>query len=148
MLSSAAGTLVGGWAAGDPSRAESIVAGGYALAAAVSLALALLAMPAWVVPVLFGLMGFGSGTAGPARDLLVRRASPPSATGRVYGLVYSGLDAGMAIAPVAFGWLMDHGMPAAVWLGIALFQALLIVNAMGVGRAANRRAQARSGTRV
>jgi FSR family fosmidomycin resistance protein-like MFS transporter len=145
MLSSAVGTLAGGWAAGDPSRAESIVAGGYALAAAVSLALALLDTPAWIVPMLFGLMGFGSGTAGPARDLLVRRASPPGATGRVYGLVYSGLDAGMALAPAAFGWMMDHGMPAAVWLGIAFFQALLIANAMGVGRAADRRAAAPSG---
>jgi FSR family fosmidomycin resistance protein-like MFS transporter len=142
MLSSATGTLVGGWAAGDPSRAESIVAVGYTLAAAVSLAIALLDLPAWVVPVMFGLMGFGSGTAGPARDLLVRRASPPGATGRVYGLVYSGLDAGMAIAPAAFGWMMDRGMPGAVWLGIALFQVLLIVNAMSVGRAADRGAGA------
>ena len=146
MLSSAAGTLVGGWAAGDESRAESIVGAGYAVATVVSLVLALVAMPAWVVPVLFGLMGFGSGTAGPARDLLVRRASPPGATGRVYGLVYSGLDAGMAIAPAAFGWMMDRGMPGAVWLGIALFQGLLIANAMSVGRAAGRRAPVPAGS--
>jgi MFS family permease len=88
------------------------------------------------VPVLFAAMGVGSGLAGPARDLLVRRASPPGATGRVYGTVYSGLDAGMAIAPLGFGWLMDHGRTAAVWIGIAVFQALLILTAVNVGRLA------------
>jgi MFS family permease len=84
--------------------------------------------------VLFAAMGAGSGVAGPSRDLLVRRASPPGATGRVYGTVYSGLDAGMAIAPLGFGWLMDHGHAAGVWIGIAVFQALLILTAVNVGR--------------
>jgi FSR family fosmidomycin resistance protein-like MFS transporter len=140
MLASAAGTLVGGFATTDPSHAEKVVALGYAVAASVSLVLALVDIPGWSVPVLFALMGFGSGTAGPARDLLVRRASPPGATGRVYGLVYSGLDAGMTISPAVFGLLMDRGMPAAVWLGIGLFQALLIVNAMSVGRVGRRQA--------
>jgi hypothetical protein len=68
-----------------------------------------------------------------------RNARPaPGATGRVYGLVYSGLDAGMAIAPAVFGWMMDHRMPGGVWLGIALFQGLLIANALSVARAGQR----------
>jgi MFS transporter, FSR family, fosmidomycin resistance protein len=138
MLASAVGTLAGGWLAGDPARAESVVAVGFGFAACMSLVLALVALPGWAVPTLFALMGFGSGTAGPARDLLVRRASPPGATGRVYGLVYSGLDAGMAIAPAVFGWMMDHRMPGGVWLGIALFQGLLIANALSVARAGQR----------
>jgi MFS family permease len=142
MLSAAAGTLVGGYATTDPAHAERIVAAGYGVAAFVATVLALAPAPAWTVPALFALMGFGSGTAGPARDLLVRRASPPGATGRVYGFVYAGLDAGMAIAPAVFGAMMDRGMPAGVWLGIALFQALLIANAMTVARAAGRPAVA------
>jgi len=71
-------------------------------------------------------MGFGSGIAGPSRDLLVRRATPPGATGRVYGIVYSGLDVGSAFAPAVFGILMDAGQPALIWAGIALFQALMM----------------------
>jgi hypothetical protein len=86
-----------------------------------------------MVPGLFALMGLGFGTAGPARDLLVRKASPPGATGRVYGLVYSGLDTGLAISPAIFGTFMDGGHPAWVWLGIAVFQVLLIANALSVG---------------
>ena len=73
--------------------------------------------PAWLVPVLFGAMGFGAGIAGPSRDLLVKRATPDGATGRVYGVVYSGLDIGQAIAPLVFGALMDAGQHR--WSGSA-----------------------------
>lgn len=133
MLASAGGTLIGGFVASNPDHAERIVALGFSLATAVSLTIALSPAPAWMVPGLFALMGLGFGTAGPARDLLVRKASPPGATGRVYGLVYSGLDTGLAISPAIFGSFMDGGHPAWVWLGIAVFQVLLILNALSVG---------------
>ena len=140
MLASAAGTLIGGFVAANPDHAERIVAGGFAVAAVISLILAYSPAPGWMVPGLFALMGLGFGTAGPARDLLVRKASPPGATGRVYGLVYSGLDTGLAISPAIFGTFMDGGHPAWVWLGIAVFQVLLIVNALSVGYIGRRRA--------
>ena len=147
MLASAAGTLFGGWVAGDPDRAERTVAIGWSGAVACSLAIAFSGAPGWTVPVLFGAMGFGAGTAGPARDLLVKRASPPGATGRVYGFVYSGLDSGLAIAPLLFGAMMDGGRPAAVWGGIAAFQVLLIVNAVSVGRMGRRQQAALAAAR-
>ena len=100
--------------------------------ALVALAIGFVDVPPMAVPVLFGLMGFGAGVAGPSRDLIVKRASPPNATGRVYGVVYSGLDIGQAIAPLLFGTLMDQHRPAQVWLGIALVQGVLIVNAFNV----------------
>ena len=46
----------------------------------------------------------------------------------------------MAIAPLVFGLLMDAKQPLAVWVGIAVFQALLIVSALGVGRFASKAA--------
>jgi FSR family fosmidomycin resistance protein-like MFS transporter len=52
------------------------------------------------VPLLFGLIGFAAGTGGPSRDVIVKRAAPANATGRVYGVVYSGLDIGQAISPL------------------------------------------------
>lgn len=133
MLASAGGTLIGGFVASNPDHAERIVALGFSVAVCVSLIIALSPAPGWMVPGLFALMGLGFGTAGPARDLLVRKASPPGATGRVYGLVYSGLDTGLAISPAIFGTFMDGGHPAWVWLGIAAFQVLLIANALSVG---------------
>jgi MFS family permease len=79
-------------------------------------------------------MGAASGMAGPSRDLIVKRASPDNATGRVYGIVYSGLDIGQAFAPLVFGRLMDLQHPADVWLGIAIVQVLLIASAFNVRR--------------
>ncbi len=79
--------------------------------------------------------GFASGIAGPSRDLIVKRSTPPNASGRVFGIVYSGLDIGQAIAPLVFGSLMDQGRFAGVWLGLALMQLLLIASAFNVRRA-------------
>lgn len=138
MCASAAGMVLGGFLIKDPMRCERVVAAGFAFAACVALGLALLPMPAWLVPVMFGLMGFASGTAGPSRDLLVKQSTPPGATGRVYGVVYGGLDVGQAITPLIFGLLMDHGQFRGVLLGLALVQALLIFSAFQV-RSVGRR---------
>jgi MFS family permease len=135
MVCSACGMVAGGFLVSDPARCERIIGAGFGTAALVALSIGFLDVPALAVPVLFGVMGFGAGIAGPSRDLIVKRASPPNATGRVYGVVYSGLDIGQAIAPLAFGSLMDHQHPAQVWLGIALVQAVLIVNAFNVRHA-------------
>ena len=156
MLSSAAGMVVGGFlvsdparceriigaralpmtSAGigksDPARCERIIGAGFGVAALVALTIGFADIPALAVPFLFGVMGLGAGIAGPSRDLIVKRAAPPHATGRVYGVVYSGLDIGQAVAPLLFGSLMDRHQPALVWLGIALVQGVLIANAFNV----------------
>ena len=135
MVASAAGMVVGGFLAADPSRCERIVGVGFGIAAVFALVLALMDFPPVVVPVLFGAMGFASGLAGPSRDLLVKRSTPADASGRVYGVVYAGLDIGQAVTPLIFGPLMDHGRYEAVILGLALVQGVLIVSAFNVRRA-------------
>jgi MFS family permease len=132
MLASAAGMVLGGFLAADPERCERIVGAGFGAAATIALVIGFSAVPAALVPVLFGLMGFGAGIAAPSRDLLVKRSSPDNATGRVYGVVYSGLDIGQAIAPLLFGTLMDHHHPSQVWLGIAIVQVVMVGSAFRV----------------
>ena len=134
MVSSAGGMLVGGFLAADASRCERIVGFGFGAAALIAVLLALANMPAWMVPVLFGLMGFASGIASPSRDMLVKRSTPANASGRVYGVVYAGLDIGQAFAPLIFGTLMDHGQFRAVLLGLAMTQGVLIASAFNVRR--------------
>ena len=134
MVCSAGGMLAGGFLASDPARCERIVAAGFGIAATIALVVGYAQVPAFAVPALFGAMGFASGMAGPSRDLLVKRSSPDNATGRVYGVVYSGLDIGQALAPLVFGSLMDHQHYASVWLGLAVMQGVLIVSAFNVGR--------------
>ncbi|MFO1268737.1 MAG: MFS transporter [Rubrivivax sp.] len=140
MVSGALGMVVGGQLLADPRRSARVAAFGFGFAALVALAIGLGHWPPAWVPVLCGVMGFGSGIAGPSRDLLVKQATPPGATGRVYGVVYSGLDAGLVVAPLLFGLLMDAGLYRAVWLGVAALFTLLIATAFNVRRVSSGRA--------
>jgi FSR family fosmidomycin resistance protein-like MFS transporter len=134
MFAAAAGMVYGGHLLRDPQRSARVVAFGFGSAALVALLIAFGDWSSTMVPVLFALMGLGAGIAGPSRDLLVKQATPEGATGRVYGVVYSGLDVGMSLAPALFGALMDAGQYRGVWIGVALALALLIVNAFNVKR--------------
>ena len=134
MLGSAGGMVLGGFLAADAKRCERVVGVGFGIAAALALLLALGNLAAWTVPVLFGLMGFASGMAGPSRDLLVKKSTPDNASGRVYGVVYAGLDIGQALAPLLFGLLMDNGQYRSVLLGLVLLQLVLVASAFNVRR--------------
>ncbi len=132
MLASAGGIIAGGFLAARFRQHDKVIAVAFAGAGAVSLLVASTVPPAALVIVLLGVIGFGSGVAGPSRDLLVRAAAPKNATGRVYGVVYSGLDIGLSSAPLMFGLLMDAHHPAWVFIGIGAFQALSLVAVFGV----------------
>jgi len=134
MVASAGGMVLGGFLASDPSRCERIVGLGLGTAAVLALILALMDFPPALVPAMFGAMGFATGIAAPSRDLLVKRSTPANATGRVYGVVYAGLDIGQAAAPLIFGRLMDHQQYVSVIVGLAVVQAVLIVSAFNVRR--------------
>lgn len=134
MVCAAGGMVLGGFLASDPSRCERVVGVGFGIAAGIALLLGLGDLPAMAVPVLFGAMGFAAGIAGPSRDLLVKRSTPDNATGRVYGVVYSGLDIGQAISPLIFGLMMDQGQFRGVLIGLAVVQGVLIVSAFNVRR--------------
>ena len=66
--------------------------------------------------------------------MLIKRAAPPGATGRVYGTVYSGLDLGFALAAPIFGAFMDHGHPQGVFWGAAIVLIMGVASATLVGQ--------------
>jgi MFS family permease len=133
MLASAGGMVLGGFLAARASNHDRTIAAAFALAAVLALLLAARIVPGPLVVVVMGAIGLAAGLAGPSRDLLIRAAAPKNATGRVFGVVYSGLDSGLALGPLMFGALMDAGHPSWVLVGIALFQGLAIATAVGVG---------------
>jgi MFS family permease len=142
LLGSAGGTAAGGFFASKGEHQDRLIAlalGGGALCA---IALASGLVPTWSIVALMGLMGFSVGFAGPSRDILVRRAATSTfgagAFGRIYGFVYSGIDTGLAIAPIAFGLLMDAGRYSGVLWGVALLQTLAIFAALTVGSRSRR----------
>ncbi|HZP91644.1 MAG TPA: MFS transporter [Burkholderiales bacterium] len=140
MLASAGGLIVGGFIASRTAYHDRVIAVAFSAAGLLAVLTASGALPTWLLMVVLGAIGFGSGIAGPSRDLLVRAAAPRNATGRVYGVVYSGLDIGLSISPVLFGALMDASHPGWVFVLIGVFQAGAVLTAVGVGeRAASKR---------
>ena len=133
MIASAAGTLYGGFLGAGSHHHDRIIMLAFASAAVLALVLAAAVVPAWMAVVLMGMIGLVTGIAGPSRDLMIRGAAPANATGRVFGVVYSGLDCGLALGPLLFGALMDANRPAAVFIFIGVFQLLVIFTTIGVG---------------
>ncbi len=148
LLGSAAGMVVGGFVAVRVHAHDRTVGTALVAAALFAAVLASGLPPAWsVIPLMVGI-GIGVGLAGPSRDLLVRRAATDSlaggnaspAFGRVYGFVYSGLDVGLALGPLAFGALLDAGGRDGVLPGVALLQVLAVLTVLAMGRRVGPRA--------
>lgn len=137
-LLGAGGMVLGGFLSARVDRLELTIGVAMSLSAALMLVVATGAVSGSAAVVLCVLAGFGSGLAGPSRDMLIRRATPPGATGRVYGTVYSGLDAGFAFAAPLFGWMLDHQWPAGVFAGAAVAWMLGVLAAALVSRGLNR----------
>ncbi|QWD63630.1 MFS transporter [Polynucleobacter sp. MWH-UH2A] len=125
-LGSAAGVLVGGYLAAKLYTPERIVSSFLSITIIICLLLATGFIPLQFIPIIFCTLGFGYGVVAPSRDLLVKMATPKGVAGRVYGIVYSGIDLGAAVGPFVFGFFMDAGLPKALFIGIALFQLMII----------------------
>ena len=133
MVASALGMLYGGFLGAGSRHHDRIIIAAFGTAAVLALILAAAVVPAWAAVMLMALIGLVTGISGPSRDLMIRGAAPANATGRVFGVVYSGLDSGLALGPLLFGALMDANHPAGVFIGIGVFQALVILTTIGVG---------------
>ena len=125
-LGSAGGVLFGGYLAAKLQAPERIVSSCLSVTVLMCFLLATGLVSTEIIPLIFFALGFGYGVVAPSRDLLVKLATPKGVSGRVYGIVYSGIDLGAALGPFIFGFFMDAGLPKALFVGIALFQLTLI----------------------
>ena len=124
LLGSAAGVLLGGALADRTRRHGYVAAAGFGVAAALQSAVAVLALAPATLLLAMGLSGFVFGIIQPSRDMLVRRAAPPGAEGRVFGIVSTGFNIGGIFGPMLYGWLMDRGEPRAIFLATVLFMTI------------------------
>ena len=131
-LGSAGGVLFGGYLAAKLQAPERIVSSCLSVTIVMCLLLGTGLISVAVIPFLFIGLGFGYGVVAPSRDLLVKSVTPKGVAGRVYGIVYSGIDLGAAVGPFIFGFFMDAGLPKALFLGIVLFQLMIIVTTFKV----------------
>ena len=125
-LGSAGGVLFGGYLAAKLQAPERIVSTCLSVTVVMCLLLATGFISLELIPIIFFALGFGYGVVAPSRDLLVKKATPQGVAGRVYGIVYSGIDLGAAVGPFIFGLFMDAGLPKALFIGIVMFQLMII----------------------
>jgi FSR family fosmidomycin resistance protein-like MFS transporter len=134
LLGSTAGILAGGFLAARTGRHDRVAAAGLLSGGTLMMLVGAVPGSAVLAVPLFAVTGFALGATGPSRDMIVRGATPPGASGRVYGFVYSGLDLGATIAPVAVGALLDHHEPRALFVAVAVCLFLAIGTVLQVRR--------------
>ena len=123
----AAGVLAGGFLADRTTRHGQVAAICFAVNAAIVLAIATVALPDPILIAAMTTAGFLGGVIAPSRDMLVRRAAPPGAAGRAFGIVSTGFNLGGIISPLLFGWIMDQSAPHWVFGISAAFMVLTVL---------------------
>jgi MFS transporter, FSR family, fosmidomycin resistance protein len=127
IVGSAGGVLVGGIFADRVRRHDRVATLGLLAAGALTVPIAAQAVSPVLLLPLLALAGAAGGITNPSRDMIVRSATPPGASGKVFGFVYSGLDVGSFLAPPVFGFLMSAGIPSLIfWIAVGLY----LVNAV------------------
>jgi FSR family fosmidomycin resistance protein-like MFS transporter len=142
LVGGAAGVLSGGWVADKLRRFDLIAAIGFLAGATAMCLVAFVALPVVGLVIVFGFSGFMVGIVSPSRDLMVRAVTPPGASGKVFGFVSVGLDVGGAGAPLLYGWILDQGAPAGVFLAAGTMMLLSLLAALAAARSRARAPQA------
>lgn len=142
MLCGAAGMVVGGFLVGRVQRLEKVISICMLGSGLLLFVVGTGWLPGMAAVIVASIAGLGTGLAGPSRDMLIKRAAPPGATGRVYGTVYSGLDLGFCLAAPVFGYMLDHQMNNAVFYGSAIALLLSVVSAVIVGDGVSKKSKA------
>lgn len=137
LFASAAGVLIGGEISDRTTRHDLVAGIVFGVSAMLCLALAWFNMHAALMLTVMILMGLGQGATRPARDMMLRAATPKGSTGSVFGFVTSGIALGSALAPIPLGWLIDIGRPQWVFFALAGFMAVSLIS-MAAQRALTR----------
>jgi FSR family fosmidomycin resistance protein-like MFS transporter len=143
MLFNAVGMFIGGFLASGTARPDRLIGIFLLLSAALMMCIGAQIIPSSLVVAALSFAGLSLGIAGPSRDMLIKKCSPPGATGLVYGLVYCGLDIGFSLAPPVFGWMLDNNYPQGVFYGSAVALICAVLSSV-IAHRYNERASLRS----
>jgi MFS family permease len=145
LMATAFGVLAGGFIADATRRHGDVAAGGFAGAALLIGIVGTIYPGPVLLAVCMGTAGFLSGMIAPSRDMLVRAAAPPGASGRVFGIVTTGFNIGGTIGPMLGGLIMDHGRPRWVFFSSVCFMVITVAMALSSERRTRRRIFAAAG---
>jgi MFS family permease len=139
LFASAAGVLAGGVVADRTDRHGTVAAAAFLVTTGLIVLVATIDLTPTQLFLTLTVAGLLNGIVQPSRDMMVRAVTPPGAMGTVFGFVTSGFNFGGAVAPLAFGALLDHGQPNLVFWAVA---ALMLTSIVTVGTARSRQAPA------
>jgi MFS family permease len=131
-LGGAGGMLLGGYLAAKLKVPERIITICFTVNIVMGLLMATGLVPVELIIIAFIVIGLGLGIAAPSRDLMIRSATPSGSSGRIYGIVYSGIDLGAALSPLIFGIFLDVGLPKFLFIGVAFLQIMIILTGFKV----------------
>lgn len=130
LIASAVGVLAGGVLADRTRRHDLVISAGFGVAAGALVIVGLVSLPLAAVATAMTVVGLARGAIQPSRDMMVRRVAPAGQVGAVFGFVTTGMNVGGALAPVFFGWLVDEGFEAWVFIVAALAMLLALAAAL------------------
>ena len=126
LFASAAGILAGGVIADRTQRHDLTAIIAFVITGAIMLSMTLFNPGAILLCAVMVIAGLCQGIIRPARDMMLRAASPKGSTGKVFGFVSAGIAAGATGAPALFGIIMDANKPAWVFYLLAFFMVIAI----------------------
>ena len=134
LFASPIGVLMGGWIADRTVHHDRIAASCFVVIATMIFAVAAIDMSLEAIAVLFAVAGLANGLVAPSRDMLIRAVTPPGEMGKVFGFVSVGYNIGGIIAPVMFGYILDHADPGLLFWLVAAISLATVATVLVTGR--------------
>ena len=138
LLATALGAIGGGFVADRFGRHAATAAVGLAISAGIPVLVGVVNLHYMMLTFAFTLAGLLQGIIRPARDMMIRAASPKGAIGKAFGFVNSGQAFGGTIAPLAFGAMLDIGAPEWLFYSSAIFLGVCMLTVLGSAHCAKK----------
>ena len=134
LFASPIGVLLGGWVADRTSHHDRFAALCFVVIALMAFTVAAAHPPLEIITALFAIAGLANGLVAPSRDMMIRSVTPAGEMGKVFGFVSVGYNIGGVVAPVMFGYLLDHADPQLLFWGVGAISLSTVMTVLATGR--------------